>query len=124
MRAFIRIWVVIVAAALTIAAGVNAQRADSPDVMLRQAADKAAVDGDLAAAIALYKTVVDRFQKTNPAAAATALLGIADSYQKLGDRQATATLEKLIKEFAGQSAQVAEARRKLASLAAAAGNGL
>lgn len=102
--------------AVALSTMVGAQRTDSPDVLLRQAADKVVMDGDLNAAIELYQTIVSRFAKTNPAAAATALLGLADCYQKQGNAQAQTTLERLVRDFGSQTAQVAEARTRLAAL--------
>ncbi len=107
-----------VAGLLFAGAGV-AQQADSATALLRAAADKAAVDGDLAAAIKQYQAIVDKF-RSDRAVVASALLQMAECYQKLGDAESRKIYERVVREFADQLASVATARARLAALASTA----
>jgi hypothetical protein len=96
-------------------AGGLAAQGQSAQSMLDAARKVEVVDGKLDQAIAQYQTIVEKYRKTDPAAAATALLRIAECYQKIGDVQATRTFEQLVREFANQP-QAAVARVRLAEL--------
>jgi Tol biopolymer transport system component len=77
--------------------------------------DKAAVDGDLKGAIAQYQAIVDAFLKTNRRVAAEALVRIADCYEKLGNAQAKAVYERVVRDFGDQPEALAVARARLTS---------
>ncbi len=72
---------------LCLVCGLPAQSSDSAEALLRAAIDKEVVDGDLRTAIKQYQAIVDGFGKIDRASAATALLRMADAYQRLGDTQ-------------------------------------
>jgi len=106
---------VLLATVLVLAAGLAAQKTDSAQALLRAATDKAVVDGDLNGAIKQFQTIVDKFT-SDRAVVATALVRMADCYQKLGDRDAQKIYERLLRDFGGQKEAAAEARTRLAAL--------
>src|SRR5438045_1923900 len=85
MRRATRTMLAIASAVLLLAVGLPAQKADSAQALLRAATDKAFVDGDLKGAIKQFQTIVDKF-KTDRAVVATALVQMAECYQKMGRR--------------------------------------
>ena len=98
------------AAALTLAAAAQTRPAQT---MLEAAKKTEVVDRDVKGAIQQYQLIVDKYGKTDPAAAAKALLGMAECYQKLGDVQANTLYEQLVRDFADLP-EGAEARTRLA----------
>ena len=116
MRYATRTMLALVSAVLLLAAGPAAQKTDSAQALLRTAADKAVVEGDLDAAIKQYQTILDKF-KTDRAVVATALVHMAECYQKLGDAEAQKIYERVAREFADQVESAATARTRLAALA-------
>ena len=99
---------------LALAAGAPAQ---SPEVLLRAAMDKETVDGDLKAAIEQYKKVLAR-AGTNRAVAAQALVRLGICYERQGNAEARKTYDRVLREFADQTAAVTQARGRLAGLGA------
>lgn len=99
---------------LAAAAGLAAQTGDV-DVLLQRAIRKESVEGDLNGAIDLYKKVVAAAGK-NRAAAARALLGLGESYEKQGNAEAQKSYERLVREFPDQAEPSREARLRLARL--------
>ena len=79
------------------------------------------VDGDLKAAIELYKKIA---QSGNRAAAAKALVRMGQCYEKLGDAEARKAYERVVREFGDQTEAVAEARKRLAEKEGAAETGV
>lgn len=114
MRRAARPMLVAVLAVLLIAASPAAQKSDSAQALLRAAMDKAVVDGDLNAAINQYQAIVARF-KTDRAVVATALVRMAECYQKLGDAQARTIYERVVREYSDQKEAVTIARVRLSS---------
>src|SRR5438093_496855 len=106
----IRVVGVALAAQLVAAA---AQQAGDAERQLRAAMNAATVDGNLAGAIEQYKAIVARYEKTNRQAAATALVRMAECYQKLGDAESKRIYERLLREFADQGEAVKIARAHL-----------
>jgi len=98
--------------AVLVLAGAPMAQTGSASAMLRAAMDRAQVDGDLNGAIKQYQTIVDAFAKSDRAIVATALVKMAECYQKLGDAQARKIYERVVREFAeqGQAAALARAR--------------
>jgi len=115
MRRLTRPMLVLLVAILVLAAGPAAQKTDSAQALLRAATDKAIVDGDLSGAIKQFQTIVEKF-KTDRAVVATALVRMAECYQKLGDAQARKIYERVVREYADQRDPVAQARSRLAVL--------
>ena len=106
--------VIIVMAGLLFAA-TAAQKENRAEVALRAAMDKEIVDGDLKAAIEMYKRIVAN-PVGNRAVAAKALLLMGECYEKLGRADARSAYERLVREFVDQPEQVETARAKLAAL--------
>jgi lipopolysaccharide biosynthesis regulator YciM len=78
------LWVLITAAAVLMPMRAAAQ--GHTDIALRSAMETETVKGDLKGAIEQYRAIVA--QTRDRAVAATALVRMADCYQKLGDAQA------------------------------------
>jgi hypothetical protein len=93
-------------------------RTQSHDVRLRAAQQKETVDGDPRAAITLYRQLADD-RTTPPEIAAKAILQIGRCYERLGNNEvseARKAYERVVAQYAGQSASVAEAKTRLAAL--------
>ena len=88
--------------------------AQTPNVQFRAAQQKETVDGDLAAAIKLYRHVADG-KSTPPALAARALVRLGQCYERLGSTEAAKAYERVVAQF-GKEEAAAEARQRLASL--------
>ena len=98
--------------------GTSAQQ--RPDVALRAAIDKEVVDGDLQAAIRMYRALA---AGSDRAVAAQALLRMGQCYEKLGATQAAEArraYEQVVAKFADQGDVAALARARLAALGTAA----
>jgi len=115
MKHATRTTLVLLSTVLLLAAGLAAQKPDSAQALLRAATDKAVVDGDLNGAIKQYQTIVDKF-RTDRAVVATALVHMAECYQKLGDAESRKIYERVMREFTDQPESVATARTQLAAL--------
>ncbi|MCH7750269.1 MAG: PD40 domain-containing protein [Acidobacteria bacterium] len=115
MRLTTRTVPALLVAVLLLAIGLAGQSTESAQALLRTAMDTAVVDGDLRAAITQYRTIVETFE-TDRAVAATALVQMADLYEKLGDGQFRDVYERIVREFADQTARAATARARLAAL--------
>src|SRR5215467_11228401 len=92
----------------------SAVLAQSPDVQFRAAQQKETVEGDLTAAIKLYRQVADG-KSTPPALAARALVRLGRCYERLGSNEAAKAYERVVTQF-GKEEAAAEARQRLASL--------
>ena len=92
-----------------------AQKQDQAEVALRAAIDKELIDGDLKAAIEMYKKILAR-PGGNRAAAAKALLHIGQCQEKLGNAEARKSYEQLLREYPDQREVATEARGRLAAL--------
>jgi len=105
-------------AAAVLAAGLqttSAQNAAPGDKLLASAQHKATVDGDLKGAIEDYKKIVGA-AGSNRALAATALLRMAECYQKLGDAEAQKIYDRLVRDYADQKDAAATARTRLGAV--------
>ena len=87
-----------------VAVGVSLVTAQNTAATMMEAARKTAVvDGDLEGAIKQYQAIVEMYAKTDRAAAATALVRMADAYQKLGRAaESQASYERVVGEFSEQ----------------------
>jgi len=81
------------------------------DVALRAAMETETVKGDLRAAIEQYRKLAA--QARDRGIAATALLRMAECYQKLGDAQARTIYERVARDYTDQKDAVALARARL-----------
>ena len=85
----------------------------SPAVQLEGAIAREQVDGDLAAAIVVYRKIADQASAPRDVRA-KALLHLAGCYEKLG-RQAAQVYEQIVRDF-GDQPTAAQARARLAAL--------
>jgi len=108
--------------AMALVTSVVAQRKQS-EIDLQAAIRIETVDLDIKAAIAQYQKVADQYAKTDRATAATALLRMAECYEKLGDARATPTYERVAKEFSDQPEAVSHARTRWAAIGGATASG-
>ena len=92
---------------------------DKAEVLLAAAEHKQLVDGDLEAAIRDYKNILAGYASNHPVAA-KALVEMGECYEKLGQSEAQNAYERVLREYADQQEQAAEARTRLAALS---GNG-
>jgi Tol biopolymer transport system component len=97
---------------------VLARQGDQAEVQLKAAINKEVVEGNLKAAIDLYRKIA---QSGNRPVAARALVRMGQCYEKLGDanaREARKAYEQVVREFGDQAEMAAEARTRLAALKA------
>jgi len=92
---------------------------EKAEVLLAAAEHKQLVDGDLEAAIRDYKNILAGYASNHPVAA-KALVEMGKCYEKLGQAEAQKTYERVLRDYADQQEQAAEARTRLAALS---GNG-
>jgi Tol biopolymer transport system component len=100
-----------IVALMVVVAG--AQRATPASVLLEAAKQKETVEGDPRGAIVIYKDVVSRFGKSDRPAAATALLRMAECYEKLGDPAATQAYQQILANYGDQATVATAARSRL-----------
>jgi Tol biopolymer transport system component len=108
----------ILAVSLTLAR----QAGEPPAVLLERAIQLESVDGDLGAAIDLYKRIAAD-SGSSRAVVARALLHLGGCYEKLGLDEARKAYERLMRDYADQSEQAKEAQIRLAALGKPAGEG-
>jgi uncharacterized protein (DUF1800 family) len=106
---------VLMIGAVALAGLAPAQNGGEGAVMLEAARLTELVDGDLNAAIEMYSQIVKRFSQEREVAA-TALLHLGQSYEKLGNLgRAREAYERILADY-GQSRMAAEARASRARL--------
>jgi Tol biopolymer transport system component len=98
----------------------SAQQRRQADIDLQAAIRIETVDGDLNAAIKQYEAIVSKY-KSDRAVAVTALVHLADCYQKLGDAKAQRIYEQILREYGDQTEATAVARGRLGSPSSGAG---
>ena len=116
MRYTLAILLTVLVAALALPT-VLAQKGDQAEVQLKAAINKEVVEGNLRAAIDLYRKIA---QSGNRPVAARALVRMGQCYEKLGEanaREARKAYEQVVREYGDQAVLVAEARARLAALA-------
>ena len=91
----------------------GAQTKDEAERMLKAAKNTELVDGDLKGAIKRYGEIAAKYSKTDRAAAAMALVRMAECHQKLGDAESRKIYEQVVREYGDQKDAVAEARARL-----------
>src|SRR4249920_1886106 len=114
--------IVIAIAMLALVSGVIV--AQSGNDLFQQALVKERTEGNLAEAIRLYQTIVQKYGSDRQLAA-KALFQIGQAYEKLGNAEARKAYERIAREFADQKQVAADANRRLAAmnLPTTAGNG-
>ncbi len=90
-----------------------AQGTSQAEKLFASAQHKEVTEGDLKGAIEQYKKIAEG---TDRAMAAQALVRMAGCFQKLGDAEARATYERVVRLFADQPGPFADARARLAML--------
>lgn len=90
-------------------------QAQSSQVMLEAARKAETIDGNLNTAIKHYEQIVTRFP-SDRAVVADALARMAGAYRKLGDAQAKAIYERVVREYGDQPNAASAARAALASI--------
>ncbi len=92
----------------------------NPERQLEAAIHREMVEGEIAAAIDLYREIVAQ-PDTPPSVAARALLHLGQCQEKLGQRrEAHATYARAVRDYASETAVAAEARAKLSGWSDAA----
>jgi Tol biopolymer transport system component len=92
-----------------------AQKDEQGEVMLQAAKQKQLVEGDLEAAIQLYKNILAN-HSGNHAVAAMALLEMGQCYERLGNTEARKAYERVLRDYADQTEAAAQARTRLTAL--------
>jgi len=110
--------IVLAVLALMVVGGVAPRGQTKAELALKAAMDKEVVDGDLKAAIEMYRQIAKAGDR---AVAARALVRMGQCYEKLGDAQARKAYEQVVREYGDQADVAAEARTRLAALAGTAG---
>jgi Tol biopolymer transport system component len=108
---------VLVFVSLILAASVIAaqQAGETPEVLLEHAIQIETVDGDLSAAIDLYKRI-ETDSASSRAVVARALLHLGECYEKLGNAEAQKAYQQVVQDYADQVEQAQQARVRLAAL--------
>lgn len=105
----------LVVAVMLLAGGAVAQQRRPQDIDLQAAIRTETVDGDLNGAIKQYRALVAKYA-SDRAVTATALVRMAECYQKLGDAESRKMYERVAREFADQAESAATARTRLAAM--------
>lgn len=106
---------------LTLAFGITAtmlalaQAPRSIEAQFKAAQHKEEVEGDLKGAIEDYNRIAGGSDRS---IAAKALLRVADCHRRLGDAEARAVYQRIVKEYADQPQALVEARNRLVELGA------
>ncbi|MBP1623503.1 MAG: translocation protein TolB, partial [Acidobacteria bacterium] len=117
MKHFSRIILAVILAGglWVLAFAVPAPVPQDPEVEFQRAVQLETIEGNLNAAIDLYRQVIKN-NGNNRAVAAKALLRLGGCYEKQGNAAASKAYEQLLRDYADQADSVAEARTRLASL--------
>jgi len=101
----------------------SAQQRRQADIDLQAAIRIETVDGDLNAAIKQYEAIASKY-KSDRAVAATALVHLADCYQKLGDAKSRRIYEQILRDYSDQTEATAVARGRLGGSVSGAGESI
>lgn len=115
--------IVVVAAGIAIAAAPQLKPAPPATVetLMGAALHQEEIEGNLEAAIAIYKKVIDD-NGASRSMKARALLHLGRSYEKLGDAEARTAYGRLVREFADEAESASAARMRLAALMGSRGD--
>jgi len=108
------ITILLMTVALAIGVG-SGQQKDRTEVDLQTAIRMETVEGNLKGAIELYKKIA-AIPDAGRATIATALLRMGQCHEKLGNTEARAAYERLVREFSDQKETVATAQARLAAM--------
>ncbi len=112
-RLTVLVVVAMLGVALSLGYAANQAKDNQAEVALQAAIKREVVDGDLKAAIELYRKLA---QSSNRAVAAQALLRMGQCYERQGDAEARKAYERLVKEYGDQKEAVVAAQARLAAL--------
>ena len=98
-------------AGLALAPIALSQRASRAETRFQEANRKETIDGDLKAAIDLYRRAISE-AGSNRAIAAQAWLRMGQCYEKLGDAEARKAYQQIVTSYGDQAAIVAQARSR------------
>ena len=118
-RTCLTTWILVALLGLPSLAGAQVK----PEVSLRAAVETETVKGDLKGALKQYAEIVSKYQKTDRAVAAEALLRMGQCHEKLGSAEARAAYEQLLRDFPDQAERVQVARQRLSALDSSRANG-
>src|SRR5688572_22662893 len=111
-----RLLMIVAVALLTAAAQPRGQQTNPVlDKLFASAQHKAAVEGNMQAAIEDYKRIVATSGRDR-SAAAQALLRMAEAYEKLGDPEAKRIYERLARDYQDQNDEASVAHGRLAAV--------
>lgn len=116
---FLLIVAAVLLAGLPLGAAVQPSQGEQ---LLQRAIQKERVDGDLKAALKLYKSVLDS-AKNERAVAAEALLRMGQCHEKLGSAEARSAYERVVRDYPDQAEKVQVARQRLSALDTPRANG-
>jgi len=111
--------ILFVTGALAISLG-SGQQKDQSEVNLQAAIRMETVEGNLKGAIEQYKAIAAQ-PGAGRTTVATALLRMGQCHEKLGQTEARAAYERLVRDYADQAGIASEARARLAALAGGSG---
>jgi len=100
----------------------SGQKNDQAELALKAAIKTETVDGNLKGAIEQYKAIA-ALPGAGRATVATALLRMGQCHEKLGNAEARAAYERLVRDYADQTGVAAEARARLTALGGSGGGG-
>jgi Tol biopolymer transport system component len=118
MKNFSRVILALIAgssALWLLASAARTPAAQDSEVQYQRAVQLETIEGNLNAAIDLYKQVINN-NDNNRAVAAKALLRLGGCYEKQGNAEASKAYEKLLRDYADQAESAAEARTRLAAM--------
>ena len=118
-RIVVSITLAVIAALGSVSVGAQQGRAETA---LLAAIETETVKRDITGAIAQYKQIIQQHKDNRPIAA-QALLRLAEAYRRLGDAQAKAAYERLVRDYPDQAEPVAVARKFLNVTASVAARG-
>ncbi len=95
--------------------GVSRNGEEDPAVRLERAIQLETVEGDLDAAIAQYRQIIEG-KGNDRAIVAKALLRLGGCHERLGHAEARKAYQRLVDDYADQAAEVVLARQRLAAL--------
>src|SRR6187200_1834535 len=94
---------------------VGAVHAETGNDLFQKALVKQNTEGNMAEAIKIYQTIVQKYGNDHKLAA-RALNQMAECHQKLGDTEARKIYERVLRDFGDQKEAVTEAQTRLAAL--------
>src|SRR5262249_52555781 len=111
-----RTFFAIMAAGVVIALAAAAQKDASAAAQMQAAINKQTVEGDLNGAIKQYAAIIAKYGKADRSIAASALVRMAECHQAMGDAEANAIYERIVRDYADQKDAATKARARLSAV--------